>query len=334
MEPEAVFEKTIILRPISMTVGNVETNINAVLEAVKEKSWQYQDISKYAGDEKQAKDDRALLRKQKEAAKTTIKSIEEAWNRPLEGFLIKAKEVLKQFDYAINAIDEWVKEGEAREKDKKRGEIQAYFDGKGFDLVSLNKFFNDKWLNKTFKLPDIKQEIDAAIAEVYANIKILENIADHGMIAKAVYLETLDMGEAMRRVETLKANAERLAREQAAREERERQERVARNAAEERREEREAERAERVQSLAAEALDLPEETASKASAAMEQPGTMEYTLRFRGTREQLLKLREYMTANGIVYEKGYVFERNADALDYQDARGLDAPVRYVIFDAA
>ena len=299
--PESVFERAIILRPISMSLGNIETNIEAVLEAVREKSRQYQDVTKYEGDEKQAKDDRALLRKQKDATKTTIESIKEAWNKPLEPFLSGAKEVLKQFDYAINTIDEWVKEGEAREDEKKRQDIKAYFDGKNFDLVPLEKFFNTKWLNKTFKMPDIKKEIDAAISAIYSNIKILENIADHGMTAKALYLQTLDMGEAMRQVEVLKANAERLAREEMNHQTREHQDQVSRNAAEERREEHQAAREEKVKSLADEALDIERPKAQGAAAAA--PPLMEYTLRFRGTEQQLLKLREYMTAQGIAYEK-------------------------------
>ena len=299
---ESVFERAIILRPISMSLGNIETNIEAVLETVREKSRQYQDVTKYEGDEKQAKDDRALLRKQKDAAKTTIESIKEAWNKPLEPFLSGAKEVLKQFDCAISTIDEWVKEGEAREKEKKRRDIQAYFDGKNFDLVPLEKFFNDKWLNKTFKMPDIKKEMDAAISTIYSNIKILENIAGHGMTAKAFYLESLDMGGAMRQAELLKANAERLAREEMNRQAREQQEQVSRNAAEERREERAAVKEESVLSMVEEALELHVDEMLE-DIKQTRPAIMEYTLRFRGTEQQLLKLRQYMTAQGIVYEK-------------------------------
>lgn len=296
---QSVFEKAIILRPLTMSVGNITTNIEDVLAAVREKSREYQDITRYSGDDKQAKEDRALLRKQKDATKTTIESIKEAWNKPLEQFLDGGREVVKQFDLAINAIDEFVKEGEAKEKDKKRQDIQAFFDTRKFDLVPLDMIFDNRWLNKTYKMPDIKKEIEAAISSIYSNIKILENIADHGTTAKAFYLETLDMGAAMQKVETLKTNAERLAREKVEREERERQAQVAQNAAAERREERQAGREERTQSLAAAALDIE----GPAVAAPPQPRIIEYTLRFRGTEQQLLKLREYMTAQGIVYEK-------------------------------
>ncbi len=290
------FGELIILRATEMNLGSIKTNIDSVLEAVKEKAKEYQDVTKYSGDEKQAKEDRALLRKQKELAKTTLASIQEMWNKPLTDALSGGREILKQFDLAIDSIDTWVKEGEALEKENKRKEIQIYFDGKDFDLVPLEKFFDSRWLNKTFKMPDIKTEIDGKIKEVYANIKALENISEYGTMAKAFYLETLDMASALHRVETMKADAERLAREKAAREERQRQEQVLQNAAEERREERQTAKEEQIQSLVNEALDLPEPEVKK-------PEIIEFTLRFKGTRGQLFKLREYMTANGISYEK-------------------------------
>jgi flagellar biosynthesis/type III secretory pathway protein FliH len=106
------------------------------------------------------------------------------------------------------------------------------------------------------------------------------------------------MGAAMRQVETLKANAERVAREKIERDERERREQVIRNAAVEGQEEKFIEKQEQMQSLVDEAMEiepsLPEET---------KPEIIEYTLRFKGTKERLLRLREYMTANGITYER-------------------------------
>jgi vacuolar-type H+-ATPase subunit E/Vma4 len=326
-EPESIFEKAIILRPISMNLGNIETNIEAVLAAVKEKSEQYQDVTKYIGDEKQAKEDRALLRKQKDATKTTIASIQEAWNKPLEVFLNGGKQIVKQFDFAINSIDEWVKNGETLEKEKKREHIQAYFDGKNFDLVSLDRLFDNRWLNKTYDIRDVKKDIDTAIETIYGNIKILESIADHGMTAKALYLETLDMGEAMRRVETLKANAERLAREQASREDRAIQEQVAQNAAAERREERETAKEERTLSLVDQALDLPEGT----TAAEAKQEILAYTMTFNGTKEQLFKLREFMTANGIAYRKGYVFDNSDHARQVASAKKIEGTIYSFIY---
>ena len=68
---------------------------------------------------------------------------------------------------------------------------------------------------------------------------------------------------------------------------------------EERREEREEARSEYARSLANEALDIPEPEADVPA----PPQILVYTLRIRGTEEQLKKLKQYMTTTGIAYEK-------------------------------
>jgi hypothetical protein len=298
-EAQPVLERAIVLRATKMTPGTIATNWEDVLAAVVEKSREYQDVTRYNGDEKQAKDDRALLRKQKDMTKTTIASIEEAWNEPLKPFITGARQILKQFDYAIETIDAWVKEGEARVKEEKRQEIQAYFDGKNFDLVPLELFFDDRWLNKGYKLQDIRREIDGKIGEIYGNLKVLESIADHGTIAKALYLDTLDMGAAMLKVQNLKDSAARLAREQVEREARERQAQLERNAAEEQEEAWQADKEDIIHDMAADALDIEDQIPPEDTA----PTIYEFTCVFQGTRDQLLKLREYMTSLGVTYEK-------------------------------
>jgi hypothetical protein len=297
---QSAFERAIILRATDMSLGSIATNWETVLDAVKQKSEEYRDVTKYEGDDKKAKEDRALLRKQKDMTKTTIASIQEAWNAPLAPFLSGGREIVKQFDYAIDAIDEWVKEGEAKVKDEKKNAIQQYFDSKDFDLVPLDSFFDDRWLNKGYKLPDIKKEIDAKIAEIYGNIKVLENIAEYGVMAKALYLETLDMGGAMLKVQNLKENAAKLAREQAEREQREHQAQIAQNQQEQKQEQRHAQAVERVNSLVDAALNLPQESARNISVT---PKLYTTTLRFTGTRKNLEALKTWMSQNGVSYEK-------------------------------
>lgn len=306
------FNDVIILRTTDMSVGKIETNIESVLEAVKEKSRQYQDVTKYNGDEKQAKEDRALLRKQKDMTKTTIATIQNMWNEPLEQFLSCSKQILKEFDYAIDTIDEWVKEGEAVEKEKKRSEIQAYFDNKNFELVPLAHFFDNRWLNKTIKMQEVKKDIDDRIESIYSNIKILENIGEHGMAAKAFYLDSLDMGAAMRKVEMLKENAERLIKEKIEREERERQEQIRQQAKEEQKELVEEKKQEEFIEKRNEFYESLGFTTEKP--VEEKPEMMEFTLRFKNTKEECFKLREYLTANGFTYEKIALYETHWEVI--------------------
>jgi len=291
-----VFENAIILRSTFFQPGIIETNSESILEAVREKTKQYLDVSKYT-DDKQAKDDRALLRKQKDLIKTTMASIREAWNKPIEPTESFFKQIQKEYDIAIDTIDVFVKGGEAREKATKRLDIESYFDSKDFYLVPLDKIFIDQWTNKTYKMLDIKKEIDGKIAEILSNLKILESISDYGMAAKSLYLESLDMGAAMRQVETIKANAERAAREKIEREEYERRAQISANAVQERQEEKAERKNEQVKSLVDAALDIKEPETPP------NPEILEYACNFRGTKDALFRLREFMTANGISYTK-------------------------------
>jgi len=158
-------------------------------------------------------------------------------------------------------------------------------------LVPLDRIFDKKWLNKGTLFRDIKEKIDEEIAGIYRDIEVLERIPEHGSTAKALYLENLDIGAALRQVDALKENAERLAREQASREERKIREEVAGNAAALRKEELEDRKEELVQILVDQALALPQGT----TAAQEKAEIMKYLLEFQGTKEQLMKLRQYMT---------------------------------------
>ncbi len=303
VQAENQFAKNIALRMISVEIGRLETNAEQVLGAVKERVAEYRDLEQYAGRIDAAKADRAFLRKEKEKIKEFRKDAEARWNAPLAVFKETIKEIGRVYDEAIESIDGLAKYAEAREKEVKRQEIQAYFNGKNFELLPLEKLFDARWLNKTYKMADIRAEIDGKIAGVYESLKTLEQVPEHSSAAKALYLETLDMGAALRRVETLKENALKLAREQADREERELRERIGQNLAEQK-EERKAQadsaRAERTKSLADQALDLPSAVPAPDPA---KPQMYTVTLRFTGPRDRLYALKAWMSANGIAYEK-------------------------------
>jgi len=252
----------------------------------------------YEPSEEEAKKDRAVLNKEEKNIADQYATLKKAYEKPLENIETNIKSIRNAIKTASGVVDKAVKTYEEKQQEKKRKEIQAYFDSKNFNLVPLDKIFVYKWLNKTYKMGFIKSEIDHTIIAIYDNIKTLENIAEYGVIAKACYLDTLDMGTAMRRVETLKANTERLAREKVEREERERQEQIARNAVAERQENKAIEKQEQIKSLVDEAMDMPEPKVTVIR-------KIRFTCWFEGTAEQLLKLREYMTANGITYERIY-----------------------------
>jgi hypothetical protein len=282
----------------------------------------------YEPEEAAAKKDRAILNKAEKNIAEKYAGLKAAYEKPLERVELNIKSIRNAIKAASGVVDSSVKSYEEAQKGKKRTEIEAYFKTKNFDLVPLARLFNDKWLNKTVKMPDIRKELDSEIAGVYQNIEVLEQIPEHGPMAKALYLETLDMGAAMRQVNTLKANAERLAREQAEREERKLREQVETNVAEQRQEAWEERRDETVKSLALEALELP---AEPPTAAVDKPQIIDFICRFWGTEENLREMRAWMSAHNVAYQKGMIFSDDDTASLFMRRNNIVGTIESLIF---
>jgi hypothetical protein len=288
------------LKIIDAVVGKLITNSDQVLLAIREKCAEYKDVEKYTGREDIAKKERALLNRALDGMDKEAKRINALWMKPLDEFNANIKLIKTELKSASGGLDELVKNVEAVEKDSKRKEIQEYFDAKDFNLVSLDRIFNSRWLNKGFKKPDIWKEIDAKTAGIYADIKALERIPDYGATAKTLYLDTLDMAAALRQIETMKANAERLAKERAEREERERRERIEQNKKALEQEKYESvPPSERINDLVNRALEIPIPAVEQTG----KPEIMEFTLKIRGAKEKLFALKAWMSENDITYEK-------------------------------
>jgi len=314
-----MIDKKELIRISDMNISEVtETELEAGLRAViiqrkdtiesiyqsminADEAWFKYTDENYEPSEDEAKKDRAILNKAEKNIAEKYSEFKAAYDNPLQNIEANIKSIRNAIKDASSVVDQSVKAYEEKQKTKKIIEVESYFYAKGFNLLPLEKIFNHKWLNKTCKMIEVKKEIDDTILMIYNNIKILENIGEFGNVAKAFYLDTLDMGAAMRRVISLKENAEKLAKEKIEREERELMDHVNNNAKEEEEEkinEKKLEEFEVKQKRFYGSLGF---TAEKPAEA--KPEIVEYTLRFKGTKEQLFKLREYMTANKIAYEK-------------------------------
>jgi hypothetical protein len=269
-----------------------------------DEAWRKYLASDYEPDEAGAKKDRAILNKAEKNIAAKFSELKSAYEKPLAGIETNIKSIRNAIKEASRVVDGAVKTYEDAQRLKKFGEIENYFNMKGFELVTLDKLFDSRWLNKTVKLPEVYKELDAKIIKIYQDVKTLELIPDYGMTAKTLYLKTLDISESMQMVDEMKANAERLAKEKAERAEREHREAVETNIREQRaealKEVREQKVNEVVGGLVAEALGIPETDAYNAS-SVEKPRIVETVLRFRGIKEAVEGLKTYMSLNNIAY---------------------------------
>lgn len=282
----------------TLTLGTLESNAEVIRDLVLSKLKDYTPEN-YIGKAAEAKQDRAVLNNAEKALNAKRLELERSYMEPFNKFKSTIKETCEAIKKASAGLDEIVKGEENRERAEKEAEILAYWESTGFSLFSLDKVFNDKWTNKTTKLKDVYDEIDKLQKKTFDELKIIENFpAEDVPLLKTVYLDTLNISEAMQRADQLKANRDRLAREKVEREAIEKQKQLKAQEAEERQEIKDdlARQNSDVDNLVAQALGLEVE---QEAGDKEESGA----LVFHGTHNSLLALKRYMTDNGITYEK-------------------------------
>ena len=276
----------------SLSVNNITMSIDGLEAYVNETLPNYAP-DKYTGDADAAKKDRAVLNGGLKQIADARKQIIAKAMEPYKLLETRMKNLEKQMQTGSDALDAIVKEKETAEKDTKRKLCETLWNEKNFSVVSFDKVFDPRWTNKTCKVEDIQADMEAKILKTSADIKAIESMQEDQDDAKAFYLETLDIGDAMSKIQMLKENRERAKKEAAEREERETKKQIA--------EQRHGETDEYFDTQ----KNIPvEEVASQAlgEEADDDP-VICYTLSFTGRRSELLKMRAFMTDHGIKYEK-------------------------------
>ena len=179
---------------------------------IKEITWNHEEIKKeiseklqhysnmvYTDDQiKDAKADRATLRKFKEALDAKRKEIKKQCLAPYETFEKQMKEILAIVDEPIVMIDGQVKLYEEKQREEKMEEIIKIFDNVGFpEWVHIAAVFDDKWLNVSVKLPTIQAEMESKVNKIANDLDTLNNLPEFAFEATEVYKTTLDLNTAI-----------------------------------------------------------------------------------------------------------------------------------------
>ena len=249
-EPQA---ESLDLVVTEKAVGFLSTNIEA-LEALVEKRLQDYVPENYKGDADLAKKDRAELNKAKETLKQKRKEIISELMKPYENFEERCKNLEKKIEQASKTLDEIVKLREESEKADKHKLIELFWEKQNCTIIPLEKIFNPKWLNKTFKESDILKEMESSVQKVYDNLKTLERFSDDAETLKAHYLMTLDIEETFQYGDELKRQREIAKQESEERAEREHTEKIDKQKNEVWQEEKQLAESQSVENLADEAL--------------------------------------------------------------------------------
>lgn len=284
----------------NLTLGTLETNAKAIKELVEAKLQDYSPEN-YIGRADEAKSDRAVLNKAEKALNEKRLELEREYMAPFQDFKALITDTCKAIKNASGKLDEIVKAEENREKQEKENLITAYWFKKEFSLFGLEKIWNPKWLNKTTKQKDIEAEIDERIQKALDDLAIIDRFpAEDVALIKAEYLNSLDLSAATAKADQLKENRDRLAREKAEREKLQQEASL--------QQQREAEKAD----INAEA-HRPDSSLISAALDVQDtgPAREQYALVLKGTPQQLIEVRQFMTRTGVTYTK----------LHYQDQTG-------------
>lgn len=290
--------ETLDLVVVEKSVGYLQTNIRGLELYVENKLKEYTP-EKFKGDADLAKKKRAELNNAKKVLQQKRIEIIKECMKPYTDFEDRCKVLEKAIDSASGELDEIVKLKEQEEKDKKRKQIELFWLTKDFDLFPLEKIFNPKWLNKTYKESDILDEMDKRIAKTYKDLKTLETYSDMYCIGadevKAHYLMNLDVEETISYCDELQRQKEVAQKEAKERAEREHAEIIGKQKEELWKEESNFDRETEIKDLASEAL------ASSSGTAVAPKVRNMYTFTVKAYEDEVLKIKGELNKLGIEF---------------------------------
>ena len=170
------------------------------------------DIANYnEGNIDQAKKDKALLNTSAKFLNDKRIELEKEWLKPFDEFKSIITETNSLIKECTSKIDSVVKESENKEKESKRKSIMSYFDNLNYTLVPIEKFFDEKWLNKTVSLKKVQEEINAKIEKFKADLLTIEtSFPENTDLLKSMYLDKLDLSETLQYAAKLNKNKKKI----------------------------------------------------------------------------------------------------------------------------
>lgn len=234
---------------------------------------------------KEGKVERAKLSKLREAVEAKRKEVKREYMAPYTDFENKAKELVAIIDAPIAAIDGQLKAFDDLRREDKQAEIRKAYEtivpAEIQAIVPLERIFDPKWLNATVKTKAVEAELTTMVQQTEDDLQVLDMVEQEFAAAvRARYMETLNIGAALRYKQTLVAAAEAAKR-----------------------------RAEAMAAPAAEPAQEPEPV-QEAPAAPAEPELVEepvklYRLRleFRLTQDQANALKHFLETSNIDYMK-------------------------------
>lgn len=166
---------------------------------------------------KDAKADKANLNKLKRALNDERIRREKEYMQPFNVFKAQINEIIGIIDKPIAVIDEQVKAFDEKRKAEKQKAIEELFSQIGFqNFVTLEKIWDPKWLNASTSMKSIETQMKTRMYEIGNDVLRISQFAEFSFEAMEAYKEKLLMDDALIKVESERAMAQKKAAAKAA----------------------------------------------------------------------------------------------------------------------
>ena len=182
----------------SITFNYVELKAELADKLVKYKGTTYDDSAISL-----AKKDKAALNKLKTAIEDKRKEIKKELLEPYEIFQTQIKDIISMIDKPIIEIDTRIKAYDNKVAADKQAEIQFYFNevvGDLVDILKLDKIFDSRWLNVTYNIKNIKEEIDESVKRINDDLEVIKGLnSEFNTELMNEYLCNFDLSSVLRK---------------------------------------------------------------------------------------------------------------------------------------
>lgn len=188
---------------ISQQAGKITCNFEQVEAALNERMHEFDGAIFTEESKSIAKKIVAGLRAEQKGFADNLKEEKKKYMAPWDSFESRAKLLIAKYDEPVNYINRQVKEMEEKRVAEKRKQISQIYlesiDGTNIDnYITLERIYNPKWENATYKEKDIRKDIvsaAAAVSQAVTTIQMMNSEAQDKAIE--VYKKNLDLAEAI-----------------------------------------------------------------------------------------------------------------------------------------
>lgn len=184
-------------------IEKIKWNNEEIKKEVAQKLEYYKNAVYDETEIKEAKKDRASLKKFIEALENKRKEIKKQCLALYEDFEKEEKEIVAMFSEATSSIDSQIKNFEQAKKDKKLDEIKGLFVSAEFpEWVSFEQIFDERWLNVSVSVKNIETQIKNAREQIEKDLEMLRALPDFAFEAEQIYKRTFNVQKAITEAKT------------------------------------------------------------------------------------------------------------------------------------